>query len=112
MIWRQGDLIEVSFDPTVGHEPMKRRPALVASADDFNLRSSLTAVVPISTRVNGYPLHIPLEPHEDDGGVRGVACVEQVRTLDLERRRAQRLGAAHPESMTAVLETLRATFGV
>ncbi|MDR2108260.1 MAG: type II toxin-antitoxin system PemK/MazF family toxin [Coriobacteriales bacterium] len=25
----QGDLIELDFDPTKGHEPAKRRPALV-----------------------------------------------------------------------------------
>lgn len=32
MVFEQGDIIEVDFDPTRGHEPQKKRPALVVSA--------------------------------------------------------------------------------
>lgn len=50
MLFEQGDLIEVDFNPTVGHEPAKRRPALVVSAGYFNnVVSSLTVVCPITS---------------------------------------------------------------
>ena len=45
MAAEQGSIIWVSFDPSVGHEPSKRRPALVVSSDYFNYRCSLTVVV-------------------------------------------------------------------
>ena len=45
MLFEQGDLIEVNFSPTVGHEPQRRRPALVVSVGYFNnVISSLTVV--------------------------------------------------------------------
>ena len=56
--FNQGDIIEVNFDPTVGHEPAKRRPALVVSTDAFNMRSSIIFVSPIPPTVNDYPLRV------------------------------------------------------
>ena len=44
MICEQGAIIEVSFDPTVGHEPQKRRPAVVVSTDGCNRMSSLSLI--------------------------------------------------------------------
>jgi len=32
---RQGELGYLDFDPSVGHEPTKRRPALVVSVDAY-----------------------------------------------------------------------------
>jgi mRNA-degrading endonuclease toxin of MazEF toxin-antitoxin module len=34
MEFGQGDIIELNFDPTVGHEPKKERPALVIISND------------------------------------------------------------------------------
>ena len=34
-VFRQGDLVVVPFDPAVGHEAKKTRPAIVVSNDDF-----------------------------------------------------------------------------
>ena len=62
-IYDQGDIIEVSFDPSIGHEPQKKRPAVVVSTYDFNMRSSLTFVAPITSTFNKYPLHVPQPFH-------------------------------------------------
>ena len=62
MLFEQGDLIEVNFSPTIGHEPQRRRPALVVSVGYFNnVISSLTVVCPITSIANGHPLHIELD---------------------------------------------------
>ncbi|MDR1730903.1 MAG: type II toxin-antitoxin system PemK/MazF family toxin [Synergistaceae bacterium] len=50
MSFRQGDIVEVSFDPTRGHEPKKTRPALVVSNDTFNGATSMPVVCPITKR--------------------------------------------------------------
>lgn len=108
MIVTQGDIVRVDFNPTRGHEPRKRRPALVVSTDAFNLRSSLTMVCPITSTDNGYPLHVPLR-HED---LHGFICVEQLRSLDLSARQAEIIGKAGLETMNEVLNVLAPVFGL
>lgn len=110
MICRQGDVIEVSFDPSRGHEPQKTRPGLVVSTDGFNLRSSLTMVAPITSVDNHYPLHVPIR---DEGcGVRGFVCLEQMRALDLLARSARRVGSLQEEDMSEMLSVVGAIFGI
>ena len=113
MMLEQGDFIELNFDPTVGHEPQKRRPALVVSVGHFNnVVSSLTVVCPITSTVNGHPLHIELP---EDSPVRGCVCVEAIRALDLSdpKRAASPLDAyADQETMSKVLDALGAMFDI
>ena len=109
MICAQGDIIEVSFDPSLGHEQQKTRPALVVSADDFNYMSSMTMVAPITTLNNGYPMHVEVEGCED---VWGWVCVEQMRALDLNARRCRKLGSLGDHAMSEVLNRVGAVFGI
>lgn len=109
MAYMQGDVVRVGFDPTVGHEPAKTRPAVVVSADDFNERSSMTAVVPITSSDNGYPMHVRVGGCE---GVYGWACVEQVRTLDLEARRCRKVDEVNAGTMSAILDRIGGMFGI
>ena len=108
MICEQGDIIAVDFEPSVGHEPNKYRPALVVSSNTFNTRSSLTAVCPITSVNNGYPLHVGID-HEE---VRGFVYVEQVRTVDLSNRRCKRLAQASEDDMGLVLSYVASIFGL
>ena len=50
MSLEQGDVILVDFNPSVGHEPAKLRPAVVVSGYGFNSRANLVAVVPTTIR--------------------------------------------------------------
>lgn len=113
MLLEQGDFIEVNFNPTLGHEPRKMRPALVVSVGYFNnVISGLTVVCPVTSRYNGHPLHIPLPK---DGEVQGCVCVEALRALDLSdpARHTKRLeSSASRETMTAVLDAIGAVFGI
>ncbi|MDR0308638.1 MAG: type II toxin-antitoxin system PemK/MazF family toxin [Coriobacteriales bacterium] len=104
----QGDIISINFDPTVGHEPQGKRPALVISADDFNQRSSLTVVAPITRTNNSYPLHVRIGSESD---VEGFACLEQMRSLDLSSRSFTKLGNASNEELNKALEIATAIFG-
>lgn len=99
----QGDIVRVNFNPSIGHEPARERPALVISGFGFNSRSSLVCVAPITSKDNGYPLHIPIRGDE----VSGFACVEQIRTLDLNHRGFSCVDAADDESMRNVMGALR-----
>ncbi|MBR3279807.1 MAG: type II toxin-antitoxin system PemK/MazF family toxin [Lachnospiraceae bacterium] len=81
---RQGDIIKVSFDPNSGHEQKGFRPALVISNDEFNKRTKLAIVCPITNTDKGFPLHVPLDPRTSTTGV--ILC-EHLRTLDLNARK-------------------------
>lgn len=113
MLFEQGDFIEVDFNPTVGHEPQKLRPALVVSVGYFNnVVSSLTVVCPVTSYYNGHPLHVKLP---DDCEVDGCVCVEQLRAIDLNDslRHTRSLGVrASQGTMTAVLNVIGAVFGI
>ncbi len=113
MFAEQGDLIEMDFNPTVGHEPQKLRPALVVSVGYFNnVLSSLVMVCPITSGANGHPLHIELP---DGCPVSGCVCVEAIRSVDLEApsRHVRSLGASlDQETMGRVLEALGASLGI
>lgn len=87
MLLRKGDLVEFDFSPSVGHEPVGRRPGLVVSSDEFNYRTSMTLVCPVTTADNGFPLHVRLPAELDERY--GFLVVEQVRAYDLEARRPE-----------------------
>ena len=101
-------MIEVDFNSGVGHEPAKRRPALVVTSYAFNVCSSLVGVVPIQSKDTGYPLHVPV--HEP--GLHGYACVEQVRNIDVVRRGCRLIGCASDALMRRVMGIIRGMYGL
>ena len=111
MMFEQGEFVEVSFDPTVGHEPQKRRPAVVVSVGFFNnVLSSLQVVCPITSTVNGHPLHVEIR---EGNPVRGCVCLEAMRAIDLQARGARSMGEFLDETtMSRVLEGVGGIFGI
>ncbi|MBQ9004820.1 MAG: type II toxin-antitoxin system PemK/MazF family toxin [Atopobiaceae bacterium] len=110
MIALQGELVTLDFSPSVGHEPAKRRPAVVVSIDGFNLRSPLTFVVPITSVNNGYPLHVALP---EGLPVSGWACVEQLSGVDAQARNIKSLEQSLDEqTMGEILSLIKGMFGV
>lgn len=109
-LFRQGDIVEFDFSPSRGHEPAGRRPGLVVSNDEFNWSTSMTLVCPITTRNNGFPLHLAL-PEEIDERY-GFVVVEQVRAFDLETRNAITIVHLDPDLplMRHVLTLLKSFF--
>ena len=104
----QGDIIEVDFNPSVGHEPTKSRPAVVVSVYSFNTRSSLVSVVPITSKNHNYPLHVALNTE----AVTGWACVEALRNIDLEQRGFRLIGYADDAAMNTIMGLIRGMFGL
>lgn len=109
MICEQGELIYLDFEPHKGHEPAKWRPAFVVSSDTFNLKSSMTVVCPITSRNNGFPMHVPVDYGDE---VTGYICVEQLRAVDLESRKCSHIGYAPTATTEAVLELIGAIFNI
>jgi mRNA interferase MazF len=109
VIFEQGDVIWMDFDPTVGHEPQKRRPALVVSSRNYNLLSNLTIVCPITSTDNGFPLHEEIPEMSD---VKGFIAMEQLRAVDLTVREASKAGQLGKKDMVPILTCLKSFFEI
>ena len=60
---------------------------------------------PITNTRRDYPLHVAIP---DGGGVTGVVMVDQVKSIDVRARNAQRIGDASTELLDEVLSILDA----
>jgi len=106
-VFEQGDIIIVNFDPTVGHEPQKTRPALVVSNADYNISTSMTLVCPITSGPSRFFLHDNLP---DSCSVKGCVVIEQVRAIDLAARGAHKVDELHGQPLEDILACLRSFF--
>jgi len=107
VVYSQGDIVEVDFDPTKGHEPTKKRPALVVSSYDFNRSTSMTVVCPISTCEKPFFLHEKLPGNLD---MEGVVIMEQIRAIDLEARQTRYLTHLSDEYLMPIIVCLKSFF--
>lgn len=54
---RQGDIIKMNFNPTLGHEQQGRRQALVVGNDSYNnFAQGVAMVCPITNTNKGIPI--------------------------------------------------------
>ncbi len=105
---RRGDIFLVNFDPTLGAEIQKTRPALVVQNDVANRYSPITIVAAITSHVTDtlYPTEV-LIPAPEGGLARdSVVLLNQIRSID-QQRLLKRLGSAAHPTMRAVDMALR-----
>ena len=102
----RGDLVWLDFDPQAGHEQPGRRPAIVLSESDFNDLTGFALVCPITNQVKEYPFEVPLP----EGLIfTGVVLTDQMKSLDVTKRRIKIVGTIDVESefMKAILRNTR-----
>ncbi len=109
----RGELYLVNFDPTIGSEIQKTRPALIIQNDIANRHSPVTIVAALSGQVDEmrYPTEVLLE--QGEGGIekRSVVLLNQVRTID-KRRLIKKLGTLKSETMNEVDRALAMSVGI
>jgi mRNA interferase MazF len=111
---RRGEIYLCSFDPTVGHEIRKTRPALVIQNDVGNRYSQVTIVAAITSAISPvpYPVEVVIEPGSRNGlDVRSSVRLDQVRTVDRQRL-IRRLGVVEAASMLEVDAALKISLGL
>ena len=96
----------VRFDPTVGREMRKTRPAVVVSPDEMNHHLGTVTVAPLTTGGPGAPWRIKSR----FAGKEGAVALDHLRTVD-KTRLVKRLGTLDRETASAVQATLVAMFG-
>ena len=105
---RRGEIYLVHFDPTVGHEIRKTRPAVIIQNDVSNQHSPVTIVAAISSQFSDppFPREVVIEPVESGLPKRSAVVANQLRSVDRQRL-AKKLGKLSGQSMRRVDEALK-----
>ncbi len=109
---RRGEIYLVAFDPTVGHEIRKTRPAVVLQNDISNQFSPITIVAAVSSQF-GDPPH-PREvvlPAKSGLAKPSAVILNQIRSVD-RKRLIRHLGAVDASTMRKVDRALRISLGL
>ncbi len=99
-----GDIVMLDFDPQVGREQAKRRPALVLTDQRYNRASGLAVVCPLTSKRKPYPFALPV--NLDD--VEGAILVDQLKSMDWAMRHAR----FHSKAAPVLLAKVRQYLGV
>ena len=110
---RRGDVYLVNFDPIVGAEIQKTRPALILQNDIANRYSAVTIVAAISSAGDSklYPTEVAVALAREDWIEASVVLLNQVRTID-KQRLVKKLGSLSRSAMGRVDAALVISFGL
>jgi mRNA interferase MazF len=110
---RRGEIYLVSFDPTIGHEIKKTRPALILQNNVSNQYSPITIVSAISSQFNDPPHPREVLIHPGKSGLPKLSAVvlNQIRSVDRQRL-IKRLGSVDAATMRKVDEALLISLGL
>jgi mRNA interferase MazF len=105
---RRGEIYLVNFDPTLGAEVRKTRPALVIQNDVANRHSPITIVAAITSKFDEelYPTEVAIPAREGGLTADSVVLLNQVRSIDRQRL-VNKLGLVKPETLAQVDEAIK-----
>jgi mRNA interferase MazF len=107
--YRLGSIWLVNFDPSIGTEIRKTRPAIIISGTLFNQRRKVT-VLPITSSIPDsrlLPVVVAVEPDATNGLVTDsfIVCIDPM-TFD-KQRLVKRLGVLTADKISQVQSILR-----
>lgn len=83
---KKGEIYLVNFDPTIGHEVKKKRPALIISNNIHNQYSPLVTVAPLSSNVDRvYPFEVYISKGMAGLNDNSKIMIIQLRSTDKKR---------------------------
>jgi len=110
----RGEIYWVAFDPAIGHEIQKRRPAVIIQNDISNRHSPITIVAAVSSqfRTPAHPREVPIATGARTG-LSGPSAVilNQIRSID-RARLEKRLGSLDAATMRRVDEAIKISLGL
>jgi mRNA interferase MazF len=104
---KRGDIYLVDFEPSVGSEIRKTRPALVISCDEANRHLRTVTVISFSSKVEKvFPFEVLVDRHESGLDRNSKLKIPQMRAVD-KSRLSKRVGSAGEDTMAAVEKAIK-----
>jgi mRNA interferase MazF len=100
---RCGDVVWINLNPQAGHEQAGRRPAVVLSPENYNGKTGMALLCPITSQIKGYPFEVLIPAGLP---VDGAILSDQVRSLDWRVRNVELLCALPGETIEEVFQKL------
>jgi len=108
---KRGSVYLVNFDPTIGAEIKKIRPAVIISNDVANQYSPIVIVVAITGRAKPKFDEVLIKPPEAGLTKPSVIQPNQIRSID-KRRLVKKLGDLSKETISDLDIALQITLGL
>jgi mRNA interferase MazF len=109
----RGEIYLVNFDPTIGSEISKTRPALIIQNNIANESSPITIIAAVTSKFDDrlYPTEVLIEPPEGGLKTTSVILLNQIRSIDRQRL-IRRIGAIGSAKLNEVDRAIQISFGL
>lgn len=110
---RRGDIFLVDFDPSIGSEIKKVRPALIVQNNIDNEYSPLVIVAAITSKFGEklYPTEVFIRAAESGLGRDSVVQLNQIRSID-KQRLVRRVGSVGENTLSLVDKSILLSLGL
>ena len=99
---KRGEVWWINFDPSVGGEIRKKRPAVIVSNDAANQFLNRVQIVPLTSRVGKL---YPIETYVDFRGKKAKAMADQLTTVS-KSRLINKAGTVPKRALTGVEQAI------
>jgi mRNA interferase MazF len=102
----RGDVIHTDFTPSSGTETALKHFAVVLTPKSYNEKIGRAIVVPITSKVKGFPFNLPLPALPPHLPLPGEILTDQIRTLDLRARGSHYAGRVDDATLRDIIDLL------